>query len=256
MREPASARPASRVAHAKQCPQPQIAWLVTCEHGGNRIPAPYAPLFRGHEALLASHRGYDPGALATARTLARAFDARLLTSTVSRLLVELNRSPGRQFRHSPVMRHAPATVRAAIIERFYTPHWAAAEAFVRAAVADGCRVVHVSSHSFTPVLDGNVRRTDIGLLYDPARASERRICLAWQAALGQRLPGWTTRRNYPYRGVGDGLTRHLRARFRDAVYCGIELEVNQKHVRDDDAIAADARAAIVAALRQAVSSDG
>ena len=48
----------------------KFACLVTCEHGGNDIPPRYAPLFRGRRALLASHRGYDPGALVTARALA------------------------------------------------------------------------------------------------------------------------------------------------------------------------------------------
>jgi len=231
-----------------------IACLVTCEHGGNRIPAPYAALFRSHAALLASHRGYDPGALAMARSLARALDARLMTSTVSRLLVELNRSPGRQFRNSPVMRAAARDVRTDICRRYYTPHWTAAEAFVGEAIASGRRVLHVSSHSFTPSLDGDVRRTDVGLLYDPARASERALCAAWQRALCARLPYWTARRNYPYRGTGDGLTRHLRTRFADALYCGIELEINQKHVRDGHAIAARERAAVVAALRDALAS--
>lgn len=235
-------------------PPGDIACLVTCEHGGNRIPSPYAALFRSHAALLASHRGYDPGALAMARALARAFDARLMTSTVSRLLVELNRSPGRQFRYSPVMQKATRNVRADVCRQYYTPHWTAAEAFVCAAIAGGRRVLHVSSHSFTPSLDGDVRRADVGLLYDPARESERRLCIAWQQALTARLPHWTTRRNYPYRGTGDGLTRHLRTRFADAAYCGIELEINQKHVRDGHAIAARERAAVVAALRDALAS--
>jgi len=235
-------------------PPGDIACLVTCEHGGNRIPSPYARLFRPHAALLASHRGYDPGALAMARSLARPFDARLMTSTVSRLLVELNRSAVRQFRHSPVMQAAARDVRADICRRFYTPHWTAAEAFVREAIASGRRVLHVSSHSFTPSLDGKVRRTDVGLLYDPARRSERTLCAAWQQALTVRLPRWTTRRNYPYRGTGDGLTRHLRTCFADASYCGIELEINQKHVHDGRAIAARERAAVVAALRDALAS--
>jgi predicted N-formylglutamate amidohydrolase len=187
-----------------------------------------------------------------ARSLARALDARLMTSTVSRLLVELNRSPGRQFRHSPAMRNASSDVRADVCRRYYTPHWNAAEAFVRDAIASGRRVLHVSSHSFTASLDGDVRRTDIGLLYDPARASERALCVAWQDALTARLPRWTTRRNYPYRGTGDGLTRHLRMHFDDASYCGIELEVNQKHVRDGRSIAARERIAVVAALRDVV----
>ena len=41
---------------------------------------------------------------------------------------------------------------------------------------------------------------------------------------------------------------------RDASYCGIELEINQKHVRDGYAIAARERAAVVAALRDALAS--
>ena len=230
-----------------------FACLVTCEHGGNRIPARYAPLFRGHGALLASHRGYDPGALAMARTLARAFGARLMTSTVSRLLVELNRSPGRQFRGSPAMQAAARHIRADVCRRYYTPHWIAAETFVGDAIASGRRVLHISSHSFTPSLDGAVRHADVGLLYDPARESERTLCIAWQQALAARLPRWTTRRNYPYRGTGDGLTRYLRTRFADASYCGIELEINQKHVRGGYAIAARERNAVVAALRDALA---
>ena len=230
-----------------------MAYLVTCEHGGNDIPPRYAPLFRGHHALLASHRGYDPGALATAQALAHALDAHSLTSTISRLLVELNRSPGRQFRYSPVMRGVPPSVRAEICRAHYTPHWAAAEAFVRDAAAQGRPVLHVSSHTFTPSLDGDVRRTDIGLLYDPSREWERRLCSAWQRALELRLPQWTTRRNYPYRGKADGLTRYLRSRFDDASYCGIELEINQKHVRRDGAIPADERDAVVESLRDGVA---
>jgi N-formylglutamate amidohydrolase len=70
------------------------SFLITCEHGGNRIPAPYRRLFRGRRALLDSHRGYDPGALAMARAMARAFRAPLVTSTISRLLIDLNRSIG------------------------------------------------------------------------------------------------------------------------------------------------------------------
>jgi predicted N-formylglutamate amidohydrolase len=37
--------------------------VITCEHGGNRIPKPYRDLFHADQALLSSHRGFDPGAL-------------------------------------------------------------------------------------------------------------------------------------------------------------------------------------------------
>ena len=233
----------------------RIAWLVTCEHGGNAIPDDFAPLFRGFRRLLGSHRGYDPGALDTARDLARALGAALVTSTVSRLLVELNRSPGRQFRHSPIMRAATANAREEACRRYYLPYRREVEAFVARATAAGKRVVHLSSHSFTPSLDGLERRGDVGLLYDPARASERSLCLRWQRALASRRPRWVVRRNYPYLGRSDGFTSYLRKRFGGDAYVGIELEVNQKHVRNGS-VAAQDRAAIVDALCEALDDGG
>jgi len=230
--------------------------LVTCEHGGHDVPPEYAALFRGHEALLRTHRGYDPGALAMARALARTLDAQLFTSTISRLLVELNRSPGRQFRESPVMRHASRETRAAVCERYYWPFWNGVGNFVRDAIARGERVVHVSSHSFTPSIDGvTMRAGDAGLLYDPARELERRICIRWHTALTEMAPQWVVRRNYPYRGTSDGLTRYLRSRYADRDYCGIELEVNQKHVGTRGAIDVREQNAVIAALRIALDAE-
>ena len=233
--------------------RPAVAYLVTCEHGGNAIPDAYASLFRGHANLVASHRGYDPGALATARALARALDATLVVATVSRLLVELNRSPGRQFRYSPIMRGARRRLRDEVCRRHYSPYRNRVEAFIERAVASGARVVHVSSHSFTPALDGTLRRGDVGLLYDPARAAERELCVRWQQALQARRPDWQVRRNYPYRGASDGFTSYLRRRYDGASYVGVELEVNQKHVRDG-VLPANDRAAIVASLREALNA--
>ena len=80
---------------------PVFPLVITCEHGGNRIPVPYRDLFRGQQRQLASHRGYDPGALVMGRALAAAFAAPLVVSTVSRLLVDLNRSVGHPRLHLP-----------------------------------------------------------------------------------------------------------------------------------------------------------
>jgi predicted N-formylglutamate amidohydrolase len=189
-----------------------------------------------------------------ARTLARALGAVLITSTISRLLVELNRSPGRQFLHSPIMREAPHDIRAEICRRYYLPYRGQIEGLVRDAIAAGRRVLHISSHSFTPALDGIARRTDVGLLYDPDRAGERDLCIAWQAALEARAPRWTVRRNYPYLGRSDGLTSYLRRRFPESLYNGIELEISQKHVLGGRSIAARDRVAVVLALREALAS--
>jgi predicted N-formylglutamate amidohydrolase len=88
-------------------------------------------------------------------------------------------------------------------------------------------VIHISSHSFTAELDGAVRGADVGLLYHPGRRGEAELCARWKETLAALAPQFRVRRNYPYAGKGDGLTSHLRLRFAQCDYVGIELEVNQ-----------------------------
>jgi predicted N-formylglutamate amidohydrolase len=88
-------------------------------------------------------------------------------------------------------------------------------------------------HSFTPVLHGNVRTADMGLLYDPLRKSEAAFCVLWQMALRKLGPDLKVRRNYPYLGTADGLTAYLRDCFPDSSYLGVELEVNQLYPAED-----------------------
>jgi predicted N-formylglutamate amidohydrolase len=163
-----------------------------------------------------------------ARDLARDFRAPLVTSIVSRLLVDLNRSIGHPQLFSAATRGAPATLRAAIVAQYYCPYRTQVEGLVRHAVARGRRVIHISSHSFTPRLDGKMRRADVGLLYDPGRRLEAELCARWKAALAAFAPWLRVRRNYPYAGKGDGLTSRLRLLFPHDAYVGIELEVNQR----------------------------
>jgi predicted N-formylglutamate amidohydrolase len=205
-------------------------FLITCEHGGNRIPSCYRHLFAGLEDLLQTHRGYDAGALVLARELAKALAAPLFVSTTSRLLVDLNRSIGHPRLYSEATRDAPVAVRSEILKNYYLPHRNQVEADVAKAVARGRRVIHIASHSFTPEFDGVVRNADIGLLYDPARAGELELCLRWQAQLRLLAPHLKVRRNYPYAGKSDGLTAYLRRLFPAELYIGIELEINQQHV--------------------------
>ena len=177
--------------------------------------------------MLDSHRGYDAGALVMARALAKACVAPLVTSTISRLLVDLNRSLGHPQLYSAATRSAPARMRAQIIEQYYRPYRAQVERRVRQEVSRGRRVIHISSHSFTPELYGKVRNADVGLLYHPDRPGEAELCDRWKAALAESAPELRVRRNYPYAGKGDGLTSYLRQHFTHRAYIGIELEVNQ-----------------------------
>jgi predicted N-formylglutamate amidohydrolase len=228
-----------------------VTLLITCEHGGNRIPAKYRPLFRPAGAALESHRGYDPGALAVAREFARAFDAELVWSTTSRLLVELNRSPGHAQLFSAITEKLETAERQRLLKRYYFPYRERVENAVKGAVEKGRRLLHVSSHSFTPRLDGVERRADLGLLYDPRRPAEVRFCAAWQRELEAADPRLVVRRNYPYRGYADGLTTYLRKRYADPAYAGIELEVNQKYPLGEPRRWRELRKLLVATLHRA-----
>ncbi|NTV11849.1 MAG: N-formylglutamate amidohydrolase [Zoogloea sp.] len=204
--------------------------VLTCEHGGNRIPLRYAGYFAGWRTVLDSHRGYDAGAATMARDLARQLGAPVFMSRNSRLLVDLNRSLGHPRLFSQAIRAAPAAVRNEILARYYLAFRRTVEADIARAVADGGQVIHVSSHSFTPELDGVVRSADIGLLYDPSRPAEAALCKRWVACLQFVAPGLKVRRNYPYAGRNDGFTAYLRRRFTADVYVGIELEMNQSQL--------------------------
>jgi predicted N-formylglutamate amidohydrolase len=142
------------------------------------------------------------------------------------------------------------------VKHYYQPYRARAERLVRQAIADHGHVLHLSSHSFTPELDGKVRNADIGLLYDPARPGEAELCEHWKAALNACAPNLRVRRNYPYAGNGDGLTAWFRQRLPPGAYVGIELEINQKHIIRAGRHWTALRKVIVESLCRALASRG
>ena len=128
--------------------------FVTCEHAGNVVPQEYAHLFVGHEHLLPTHRGWDPGALLLAREMAERFGAPLYYDETTRLLADLNRSVGTPDLHSEATRHLAQGGAAAPARDLLLPAPAPSRRGARRgrgrATAAGDRVVHVASHSFTP----------------------------------------------------------------------------------------------------------
>lgn len=203
------------------------------------------------EVALTSHRGHDAGALVFARQLSRSLSCPLVFSTTTRLLVDLNRSVGHRRHFSDTTRGLPDAERALILERHYHPYREQVEVLVEQAVTNGDTVVHMSCHSFTPIWNGQERKTDIGLLFDPKRRLEAVRCAAWRSRLRDRDPSLNIRRNDPYRGDGDGLTTSLRTRFAPHQYLGIELEVNQKFVLGNASRASRLRQDLIHSLRSA-----
>lgn len=228
-----------------------VSVVVTCEHASRAVPPALRGRLRLVPARLRSHRGFDPGARALARTLAVRLGAPLVLGRVTRLVVDLNRSPHNPAVFSSITRGLALDDREAILASWHAPHWGVVQALVDEALAEASLVVHLAAHSFTPVLAGKRRDFDVGLLYDPARPREAALVEGWRAALTKTVPWLRVRLNAPYRGASDGLTTALRRRLPATRYAGIEVEANQallatpvrwRHVRQ---ALADAAAGVV-----------
>jgi predicted N-formylglutamate amidohydrolase len=201
--------------------------VISCEHGGNQIPAEYRDLFQGAGDVLESHRGWDPGALELAVLFAEKWQTPLFSTEVSRLLIELNRSLRHRALYSEFTRELAVTEKEALLSSHYHPYRADIEQHLEKCFAHHGRVIHIGVHTFTPVLNGETRNTDIGILYDPRHGDERTLAEAWRQSLRNLAPHLRVRMNYPYRGAADGLTTYFRRRFGKR-YAGLELEVNQR----------------------------
>jgi predicted N-formylglutamate amidohydrolase len=197
-----------------------------CPHAGNCIPAEVAPLFAGRQAQLATHEGYDLGALELSQQFGAGFSTNVISSVISRLVVDLNDLPQGRGVFSAVTKGLPAAQRAALVAAHARPYHDRLHQRLADLTAAGRRLVCLAIHTFTPVLRGETRTAEIGLLYHPARPAEAALAHAWQAALTVAAPQWRVRRNYPYRGVG-GYPAELRRRYPAERVLVLELEVNQ-----------------------------
>ncbi len=219
--------------------------IVTCEHASNAVPAEWRGAFRGTD-VLKTHRAWDPGAGLLAREMAATLNAPAFSGEVTRLLVDLNRS---ETHRKVFSEFTLPYARNDLLQRYWRPYRNEVTSTIEHALMRGA-VLHLSVHSFTPVLDGQTRNADIGLLYDPARRLEREFCSAWRTELRAAQPALRVRMNYPYRGTSDGVTTAMRRQFGTR-YAGIELEVNQAISAQPKASWAWLRTALLDSLEKA-----
>lgn len=202
--------------------------FFSVEHGDNKVPEEFLHLFTGAESVLASHRGYDPGAGELAIRFSTRFHAPYEHAEITRLLVDQNRSlHNRRALFSEYTRQLPKEVKERVIEVCYWPYQYLVRKRLEALLAESGAVIHLAIHSFTPELRGHVRNCDVGLMYDPSREPEQQFCLDWQEEITRLAPDIRVRRNYPYKGVSDGLVLGLRRDFAAKGYIGLQIEINQ-----------------------------
>jgi predicted N-formylglutamate amidohydrolase len=207
-------------------------FIISAEHASNRVPAQYKNLGLTRRQLQ-SHIAWDSGSRTVARACAKALGCPCHEGGHSRLFVDLNRS----LHHPKLMARQSFSIpipgnetlsreeRNRRVRLYYTPFREAVLADVRRIIQAHGRCIHLSIHSFTPVVDAVRRVGDIGILYDPSRRIEKTLASNLIARIAAQ--GFHVRRNYPYRGVSDGHVTRLRTLFPKASYAGLEVEVNQ-----------------------------
>ncbi len=208
-----------------------IALILTCEHAVNTIPAEFSASFEEVLSILDTHSAIDFGALSIANYLSATFNCALVKAKVSRLLIDCNRSLNHPNCFSEFSRPYSTEEKKQLIDNYYLPFRQKAEAMIQQKIAQGFQVWHLSMHSFTPLLNGIKRQTDLGLLYDPRRLNEKKLAKAWQQQLKQQSL-LRVRLNYPYLGISNGFVCSLRKQFDEEHYCGLEVETNQSLVSD------------------------
>ncbi len=199
--------------------------IITCEHAGKEIPVQYKSLFAQSEAVIDTHEGWDPGAWEVASHLSTALGVKAFGCHTTRLLIEVNRSLNSHQLFSRYTVGLGAQQKQELISEIYLPYRHEVQHKIEHLPYP---VIHLSIHSFTPVLNGQERNVDIGLLFDPARQRESSFCQKYRDALISIDPQLNIRYNQPYLGTDDGFTTYLRGIFDDTNYAGIEIEVNQK----------------------------
>ncbi|MDE4134859.1 N-formylglutamate amidohydrolase [Phaeobacter sp. QD34_3] len=184
--------------------------VILCEHASHHIPERYQGLGLA-ETDRTSHAAWDPGARAVSLDLAKALDAPMVASRISRLVYDCNRPPEASSampEQSEVIA-IPGNVglspdaREERVQSVYTPFCTAVSQLLAARKAAGRDTLLVTMHSFTPVYFGAPRAVEIGILHD----SDSRLADAMLAE-AQRLPHRRIARNDPY-GPEDGVTHSL-----------------------------------------------
>ncbi|WP_192964829.1 N-formylglutamate amidohydrolase [Phycobacter azelaicus] len=215
--------------------------LILCEHASYDIPDRYNGLGLA-EADRTSHAAWDPGARAVSLALAKALDAPMVASTVSRLVYDCNRPPEARSA-MPVKSEVievpgnvglTAQAREERVRTVYKPFCNAVSAVLAARKAAGRETVLVTVHSFTPVYFGTHRAVEIGILHD----SDSRLADAMLAE-AHRLPDRQIARNEPY-GPEDGVTHSLRLHGLENGLANVMIEVRNDllhNTRDEAAMA-------------------
>jgi predicted N-formylglutamate amidohydrolase len=237
-------------------PHSRVPLLIICDHASHRVPQALNNLGL-NEAELTRHIGWDIGAAAVTRRLARALDATAILARTSRLVIDPNRDPSDPTSIPEISDRVriPANCNLSAEERarrrtaYFHPYHDAIEREIVRLRAYCAAPAIFSVHSFTPQMPGEDRPWHIGVLWN----KDPRMAEPMIASLRAQGDGLVVGDNEPYSGqlVAYSLNRHGGG--NGLPHCAIEIR--QDLVADDRA--ADRWAAIIEpALRAILASPG
>jgi predicted N-formylglutamate amidohydrolase len=166
-------------------------YLFTCDHASNHMPAEFGTLGLAVEEFQ-RHIAWDPGALPVARLLAKALDATLIESCVSRLVIDCNRpldAPNLIPEISETTA-VPGNVglspqqRQARVDLAWRPFHDTIEQTISERLAAGRETRLVSIHSYTPVYLSKARPWHIGIIHDDDERIAAPLLRAFNAVAG------------------------------------------------------------------------
>jgi len=193
--------------------------VLVCDHASNRVPRALRQLGLT-AAALGEHIGWDIGAAAVARHIARRFDAPLALTGYSRLVIDCNRAlddPSSIPAESdgvavPGNRGLSPEEPARRAEALFHPYHAAVDDLVVARAKRDVAIAVISIHSFTPVFASQRRPWHVGVLWN----QDGRIAIPLLGALrghaelvigdnepysGRDAVGYTVRQHAERRGL-------------------------------------------------------
>jgi len=148
--------------------------LLICEHAGRGVPGPWADLGLP-KPLLDTHFGWDAGAGALTEELAQRLKAPAVLATYSRLFLDINRFETDWDVMRPDLAGIPVPaniepdpVDRALRERVARKPFDQATIEQLARFEPASRPAVISIHSFTPLVHGKIRQTEIGVLWRDA----------------------------------------------------------------------------------------
>jgi predicted N-formylglutamate amidohydrolase len=214
-------------AFGERNPDGESSFLFISDHHRNRVPASLNNLGLPEEEL-ARHIGYDIGIAWIAEYLSDRFDAPLVHTNYSRLVIDCNRVPGTPDASPAVAdgTRVPGNENlseAALDSRrtkLFEPYHSAIRARMDVMEVDGRNPVIVALHSFTPMMKdrGTPRPWEIGIIWN----EDDRLARPVIEALRQNRQ-LTIGDNEPYSGRDGGFSLYAHPEARGHPHIGVEF---------------------------------